>query len=260
MSVRMALAKLCACVCGGAVVGGGAVHVVDRAQSRGHVARPLVKRVAHGNKPAGPVARSRAGLRARPGATTTCPAAAQPQVVVVSPQGAPFPLPYDGTGSTGGSGGGGAPLVIGGNSGFGGGGFLPVGFAGGGGAGGGGITLPATSTGPSSGGSTGSGPNGGSTTPTTAVTDPAGETGGRPAASPTPGSGGSASGGSTGGPVPGVGISPGTSYDQKMTEGTGKPGGPPAPVPAPPMVVLFGAAAAALVARKHFARRPSAPA
>ena len=29
MSVRMALAKLCACTCGGAVIGGGAVVVRD---------------------------------------------------------------------------------------------------------------------------------------------------------------------------------------------------------------------------------------
>jgi hypothetical protein len=34
---------------------------------------------------------------------------------------------------------------------------------------------------------------------------------------------------------------------------TGSNGGPRAPVPAPPMVLLFGAAAAALVARKRFA-------
>ena len=30
MSVRMALAKLCACACGGAIIGGGAVHVAER--------------------------------------------------------------------------------------------------------------------------------------------------------------------------------------------------------------------------------------
>ncbi|WP_375381411.1 PEP-CTERM sorting domain-containing protein [uncultured Sphingomonas sp.] len=30
------------------------------------------------------------------------------------------------------------------------------------------------------------------------------------------------------------------------------------PVPAPPMVLLFGAAAAALVARQRFAKRPAA--
>jgi len=29
MSVRMALAKLCACACGGAVVGAGAMHVAE---------------------------------------------------------------------------------------------------------------------------------------------------------------------------------------------------------------------------------------
>ena len=30
MSVRMAIAKLCACACGGAVIGGGAVHYAER--------------------------------------------------------------------------------------------------------------------------------------------------------------------------------------------------------------------------------------
>src|SRR3954454_15991713 len=34
MSVRMALAKLCACTCGGAVIGGGAVHVADNPPAR----------------------------------------------------------------------------------------------------------------------------------------------------------------------------------------------------------------------------------
>lgn len=32
MSVRMALAKLCACTCGGAIIGGGAVHVAENAR------------------------------------------------------------------------------------------------------------------------------------------------------------------------------------------------------------------------------------
>jgi len=36
--------------------------------------------------------------------------------------------------------------------------------------------------------------------------------------------------------------------------------GTPTPVPAPPMVLLFGAAAAALVARKRFAKKADAPA
>ena len=34
MSVRMALAKLCACTCGGAIIGGGAVHVAENPPSR----------------------------------------------------------------------------------------------------------------------------------------------------------------------------------------------------------------------------------
>ncbi len=34
MSVRMALAKLCACTCGGAIIGGGAVHVAENPPQR----------------------------------------------------------------------------------------------------------------------------------------------------------------------------------------------------------------------------------
>ena len=46
MSVRMALAKLCACACGGAVIGGGAVHVAESAPAR-HVYVKKVKRYDH---------------------------------------------------------------------------------------------------------------------------------------------------------------------------------------------------------------------
>ena len=60
MSVRMALAKLCACACGGAIIGGGAVHVAERPKRTiqaktmtkrvvprqiGAVARPRIRRV-----------------------------------------------------------------------------------------------------------------------------------------------------------------------------------------------------------------------
>ena len=37
MSVRMAMAKLCACACGGAIIGGGAVKVAESAPK----ARPV---------------------------------------------------------------------------------------------------------------------------------------------------------------------------------------------------------------------------
>src|SRR4029434_7025795 len=48
MSVRMALAKLCACTVGGAIVGGGAVHVSETPPPRPAIVkqdkRPLVRR------------------------------------------------------------------------------------------------------------------------------------------------------------------------------------------------------------------------
>jgi len=49
MSVRMALAKLCACTCGGALIGGGAVHVSEGPQARpAYVQKSKsVKRVAY---------------------------------------------------------------------------------------------------------------------------------------------------------------------------------------------------------------------
>ena len=43
MSVRMALAKLCACACGGALLGGGAVHVTERAQTKRVYATKVAK-------------------------------------------------------------------------------------------------------------------------------------------------------------------------------------------------------------------------
>ncbi|UUX99508.1 hypothetical protein [Sphingomonas sp. J315] len=89
MSVRMALAKLCACACGGAVVGGGAVHVAETRAERGYqqqrqsvkqgvvqrrvVKRPLRKRVVR--------------------RTVTTTAQCQPQVVTVTSQGTAIPLP-----------------------------------------------------------------------------------------------------------------------------------------------------------------------
>ena len=48
MSVRMALAKLCACACGGAVIGGGAVHI---AELHPVVHRKMIRRVTHVRRP-----------------------------------------------------------------------------------------------------------------------------------------------------------------------------------------------------------------
>ena len=57
MSVRMALAKLCACTCGGAIIGGGAVHVCENPPERPAV----VERTRASGPPGMAGARSRAG-------------------------------------------------------------------------------------------------------------------------------------------------------------------------------------------------------
>ena len=48
MSVRMALAKLCACTCGGAIIGGGAVQV--GADAPGPAAYSQVQKVSYAKK------------------------------------------------------------------------------------------------------------------------------------------------------------------------------------------------------------------
>ncbi len=264
MSVRMAAAKLCACVCGGAVVGGGAVHLADRAQPRPH---GVHKRVARPS----PVVAARnpalGGTHIRRAAATSC-ATTQPLVAPASEQGVPLPIatPYTGPASFS-TAGAGAPAVIGGNGGFGGGGFLSGGFlGGGGGSSGSGMILVATSTGTSGAGSSSSGgtgqnsapgssstggnvltSNGGSGDTRTATSSGAtGETsGGTVSGSGSPTSTGGSSSGSTNG-------------SGSAARGAGNPrdpNAPPAPVPAPPMVWLFGAAAAALIVRDRLSRR-----
>ncbi|OYW21496.1 MAG: hypothetical protein B7Z43_10335, partial [Sphingomonas sp. 12-62-6] len=127
----MALAKLCACTCGGALIGGGAVHVTESAQPRAaYVKKVHTKRVVR-------TAARRPGTRVRRVVTrtqTSCP----PAVITVASQGTPVPLPPPYLGSSGefpvsSSGGGGGPILVGGSSGFGGGGFFAGGFFGGGG-------------------------------------------------------------------------------------------------------------------------------
>ena len=85
MSVRMALAKLCACACGGAVIGGGAVHVTESAQPR-HAYVKKTKRVVYSSvkRPAKRVRRVVTQTRA------ACP----PAIVTVTSQGIPVPLPH----------------------------------------------------------------------------------------------------------------------------------------------------------------------
>ena len=57
MSVNMALAKLCACACGGAIVGGGAMHVAEQPRAahvkKVHKARKMVRVAKVYRKPAG---------------------------------------------------------------------------------------------------------------------------------------------------------------------------------------------------------------
>src|SRR3954468_3453306 len=48
MSVRMALAKLCACTCGGAIIGGGAVHVAENPPARPSVVAHSESHAARG--------------------------------------------------------------------------------------------------------------------------------------------------------------------------------------------------------------------
>src|SRR5882757_9284527 len=116
MSVRMALAKLCACTCGGAIVGGGAVHVADVTQTRHVYAQKVTKRVVRRTT----VARQGSKIRR---VVTQTRAACPPAVVTVTSQGAPIPLPpaFAGSGGEVSGGGGGAAAVVGGSGGFGGG-------------------------------------------------------------------------------------------------------------------------------------------
>ncbi len=115
MSVRMALAKLCACACGGAVIGGGAVHVAEGA--RPGYAQSYKKRVVRRTVVRRPVTRVR-----RTVTTTTTGGQCVPQMLTMTSQGAPIPLPPAyGLGSSGefpvaagggGGGGGGSAVAI----------------------------------------------------------------------------------------------------------------------------------------------------
>ena len=82
MSVRMALAKLCACTCGGAIIGGGAVHVAESA-------RPAV---VHSSKSVKAAPKRYAARTIKRKVVKTVTACA-PQTVTVTSQPAPVPLP-----------------------------------------------------------------------------------------------------------------------------------------------------------------------
>ena len=79
MSVRMALAKLCACTCGGAIIGGGAVHVAESA-------RPAV---VHSSKSTKAAPKKRYAVRTVKRKVVKTAVACAPQTVTVTSQPAP---------------------------------------------------------------------------------------------------------------------------------------------------------------------------
>ena len=113
MSVRMALAKLCACTCGGALIGAGGAQIADTPPAKvasKHYAKKKVKarKVAY-RAPVRKIKRVRKVTR-----TTTMTACA-PSVVTVASQGAPMPpMPYAPPQSMGAIdfGGGGIPIAV----------------------------------------------------------------------------------------------------------------------------------------------------
>ena len=127
MSVKMALAKLCACTCGGAIIGGGAVHVAENPPERPQLVR-------HAKAKTKPVryakAKPKKVKRARRMARTECvvrqPATTTTTRTITYPGMAPMPIPPLPPAEV--VSGGGAPAVViggGGGPGFGfGGGFL----------------------------------------------------------------------------------------------------------------------------------------
>src|SRR6185369_15279548 len=153
MSIRMAMAKLAAAAVGGAMLGGGAVHVSE-APSTGeiHHVKPIkvkqakAPRVHHARRVA-PRQPTRARRIVRTVTTKSCEAAAPQQLAMVPMPYLPAPQMPSGGGST--------PVVIGGGGlgGFGGGFF--GGFFGGGGSGGGNVVISSTTTGSTSSSSSG---------------------------------------------------------------------------------------------------------
>ena len=122
MSVRMALAKLCACTCGGALIGTGAVQLSQPSVARERVSNvrsvpKMRSRVVHRARPHR-VTRARSIQRVRRVVTRRTIIPAQPTVITTT--GAPVPLPRP-SGEYGGGSSGGYPIVIGGSGGFGGG-------------------------------------------------------------------------------------------------------------------------------------------
>ncbi|MFM1982728.1 MAG: hypothetical protein RJB22_1447, partial [Pseudomonadota bacterium] len=97
MSVRMALAKLCACACGGAVLGGGAIHVADtKAGGRYHspymaMAAKSVRPIAR--KPAPYVAKRPRRVVKRIRRITTTSVTCAPKMIEIATTTAPMAAP-----------------------------------------------------------------------------------------------------------------------------------------------------------------------
>src|SRR5438067_7488225 len=126
MSVRMALAKLCACAAGGAVLGGSAVHVVDHPRPR----PAIVHHSKGGGKLIRAYAKARTVYRTRRVAHAACVVRPAERTVTTRTYAmpAPMPAPVEMASSAG------VPaIVVGGGSGGGGfgGGFFSGGFFGG---------------------------------------------------------------------------------------------------------------------------------
>ncbi|MFM5913924.1 MAG: PEP-CTERM sorting domain-containing protein, partial [Chakrabartia godavariana] len=140
MSVRMALTKLCACACGGAVIGGGAMHATQAQPMRSaysapapKVKKPMRQRLAMAPKKGGRVVK-----RIKRVTTTTSSMSCAPQTIRLASAGAePMRSRLSEAQPVMNGGGGSVPVVIGGGpiGGFGG-GFIGGGFFGGGSGGG----------------------------------------------------------------------------------------------------------------------------
>src|SRR5688572_30264162 len=205
MSVRMALAKLCACTCGGAIIGGGAVHVAENPPPRpAFVKHAKAKTVRQ--RP-----RARVKTKVRRIARTTCVVTQPGGTVTTRTFAYPPPIPPLPPVQVASSSGGVPVAVIGGSGGFGSGrgfgsGFFSGSFVGGSSSGNNVFTAStSTSTGGSTGSSTstsgGSTSTGGSSTSTGGSSTSTGgsstSTGGVSTTSSTGGSSSSTSGGST---------------------------------------------------------------
>ncbi|MET0269766.1 MAG: hypothetical protein ABW173_04975 [Sphingomonas sp.] len=232
-------------------MGGGAVHVVERQQARPVVLKGLKQTKAKPVRTAAyrPVRRNVARtMTCAPGTTTTTFSEPTRYAVLADRDGVPRPLAGGGYGATPVFPGGGAGGGFGNGGGFGsGGGFFGGFFSGSENTGGSFVTSTGGNTASSNGGDTSSSTGG----------DANASSGGTTTTS-TGGSTSTSTGGntntSTGGDTNTSGSTGGDPWTSNPASPPGGTGGDPREVPAPPMVLLFGAAAGALFLRKHLAK------